>query len=128
MSTTTSATAHLATLLASFDVMEDAAAELHTDQVKRVRQSAVSMTARDTGQAQAGYIVTLGSPSTEALGPGRYSPPTTSQADAALAGAALDVVKFVTNNETHVIFLELGTTKRPGDHMVERAIRAEASR
>lgn len=127
MPTTTSAAVHLATMLASYDTMEGAAADLHIEQVKRVRQSAISMTARDTGQAQAGYIVTTGSPSTEALGPGRYSPPTSGQADAALADAPLDVVKYVTNNETHAFFLEVGTAKRPGDHMVERAVRAEAS-
>lgn len=127
MATTTSAAVHLATLMASYDAMEEDAAELHADQVKRVRESAISMTARDTGQAQAGYIVTTGSPSTEALGPGRYSPPTSGQADAALAGAPLDVVKFLTNNETHTFFLEVGTTRRAGDHMMERAVRAEAS-
>lgn len=127
MSTTTSATVLLATTLASYEAMEDEAAELHIEQVKRVRQNAIGMTARDTGQAQAGYTVTVGSPSSEALGPGRYTPPTSIQAEAALAGASLPVVKFVTNHETHVIFLELGTTRRAGDHMMERAVRAEAS-
>lgn len=76
----------------------------------------------DTGRARAGWMVAVGSPGNETPVEGNFAAPNPGLVLAKLAGAPLSATRFIYNNVEYIVFLEYGTPRMAGRHMVSLSI------
>lgn len=77
----------------------------------------------DTGRSRAAWMIAVHAATSETLPPGDYNqPPDSGRFVALLEAAPLQAKRVIFNNVSYVVWIELGTETRPGDHTVKLAI------
>lgn len=76
----------------------------------------------DTGRSRAGWAISIHVAGNHAPGPGTYGKPAASAFIGALEFAPLEATRVMYNNVHYSVWLEIGTSRGSGDHVVAMSI------
>lgn len=131
MATTSDATVFRANLRGSWKTIEHKATVILNGLTFVLYADIVERTRFDTGRARAGWQISVYTAGPGFPAPGQYKQYQSGRSGlefvAEIATAPLEAKRIIYNNVHYIVWLELGTETRPGDHMVKLAIAKLAS-